>query len=283
MKPSLFHFNPRGTPAVRHGLIRRWFKEMARFGAAGTLALALLETVGRSAAAESPITNSLTAMTVAATAPAATNPVTAMTSATSVVAKPMSSGPAATNDQETTNQLEALDDKYKLAIGDKLSYRVIEDDEDTKSFTVTDSGDVEIPYLGRIPVVGKTCQGLAREIKTQLEKKYYYQATVVIAVDLKTRSQGLVYLVGQIRSPGPQEIPSDETFTLGKAVLRAGGFSDFADERHVKVTRKSEAENAAKQTFEVDVSEIFDKGKIENDLPLQPGDLVYVPERMIRF
>ena len=38
-----------------------------------------------------------------------------------------------------------------------------------------------------------------------------------------------------------------------------------------------------KTTFIVDVGEIFDKGKIETDLTLEPGDLIYVPERLIRF
>jgi ribosomal protein L16 Arg81 hydroxylase len=29
--------------------------------------------------------------------------------------------------------------------------------------------------------------------------------------------------------------------------------------------------------------QIFDKGKIETDLNLESGDLIYVPDRMIRF
>jgi ribosomal protein L16 Arg81 hydroxylase len=33
----------------------------------------------------------------------------------------------------------------------------------------------------------------------------------------------------------------------------------------------------------VDVGEIFDKGKVETDLVLEPGDLIYTPDRLIRF
>jgi len=33
----------------------------------------------------------------------------------------------------------------------------------------------------------------------------------------------------------------------------------------------------------VDVGEIFDKGKTEKDVALESGDLIYIPERMIRF
>ncbi|MGD0261299.1 MAG: polysaccharide biosynthesis/export family protein [Verrucomicrobiota bacterium] len=188
-----------------------------------------------------------------------------------------------------TNSMETLDDKHRLAIGDKLSFRIMEDLEDPKEalepkpLFVTDSGDIEIPYIGRVPAENKTCKQLARELKTALEKEYYYQATVILSVDFMTKSRGRVYLVGPVRVPGPQEIPSDEVLTLSKAILRAGGFSDYADRQNVKVTRKASGAESEKKTFSVDVAEIFDKGKVERDLPLEPGDLIYVPERLIRF
>ena len=180
-----------------------------------------------------------------------------------------------------TNSMDALDDKHILAIGDRLSFRIEEDLDDPKPLVVTDSGDLEVPYIGRFPAENKTCKQLARDLKAALEKDYYYQATVVVAVDSMAKSRGRVYLVGPVREPGPQEIPSDEVFTLSKAILRAGGFTDYADRKSVKVTRQEGG--AEKQTFTVDVSQILDQGKTENDLRLHPGDLIYVPERLIRF
>lgn len=179
--------------------------------------------------------------------------------------------------------METLDDQHKLAIGDRLSFRIIEDEEDPKPLVVTDSGELEVPYIGRFAALGKTCRELAQALKVELEKDYYYQATVVLAIDLMAKSRGKVYLVGPVRMPGPQEIPSDEVLTLSKAILRAGGFNDFADKRHVKVTRKAGPDRRDEQTFTVDVSEILEKGKMAKDLPLQPGDLIYVPERLVRF
>lgn len=183
----------------------------------------------------------------------------------------------------STNDFNVLDDKYRLAIGDQLSFRILEDEDDPVHLTVTDSGDVQIPYIGRYPVVGKTCKELARALKIELEKEYYLQATVVLAVESKPKSRGKVYLVGAVRAPGPQDISSDEVLTVSKAVLRAGGFSDFADGKNVRITRGAETAPGGKQTLTVNVVQIFEKGKTENDLPLQPGDLVFVPERMIRF
>jgi protein involved in polysaccharide export with SLBB domain len=196
---------------------------------------------------------------------------------------------AATNLSETgaTNSAVVLDDKYKLAIGDRLSLRILEDEDGPKPLFVTDSGDLEVPYIGRVPAENKTCKQLASEIKAALDKTYYYNVTVIIAVDLmiknKSTSNGRVYLVGAVRLPGPVEFPSDEVLTLSRAVLRAGSFTEYADRRHVKVTRKPPTSKDNKTTFIVDVGEIFDKGKIETDLTLQPGDLIYVPDRLIHF
>src|ERR1035441_9454998 len=183
----------------------------------------------------------------------------------------------------STNSMDALDDQHKLAIGDRLSFRIVEDEEDPKPLLVTDSGDLELPYLGRFPAVGRTCKQLARQLKTELEKEYYFQATVIIAVDIMTKSRGKVYLVGPVRSPGPQEIPSDEVLTLSKAILRAGGFGHYADKHKVRVTRKGAGAGGQDQVLTIDVAEILEKGKTESDLPLEPGDLIYVPERLIRF
>jgi len=199
----------------------------------------------------------------------------------------------ATNIANSTNfvasSMDALDDKHKLASGDRLSYRVIEDQIDTKEplepkvLFVADTGDLEIPFLGRFPAVGKNCKQLAHEIKAALEKDYYYQATVVIAVELRAKRSGAVYVVGQVRLTGPVDMPGDERLTLSKAVLRAGGFTDYADKRHVKVTRKVDADAGASKTFTVDLNEVLEEGKTDKDLLLEPGDTIFVASRLFKF
>jgi polysaccharide export outer membrane protein len=205
----------------------------------------------------------------------ATNPAPAV-----AVPSPAVAAASAAPEATATNAMDALDDKHKLSIGDRLSFRIVEDEEDPRPLVVSDLGDLEVPYIGRFPAVGKTCKELARALKAELEKEYYYNATVIVAVDVMAKTRGRVYLVGPVRMPGPQEIPTDEVLTLSKAILRAGGFNDFADKKNVKVTRKS---GGADKGFVVDVAEILEKGRTDADLPLEPGDLIYVPERLIRF
>lgn len=179
--------------------------------------------------------------------------------------------------------IEALDKTQKLGPGDRVSYRVIEDKDESKPLLVTDSGELEIPYLGRVKAVDKTCHALAQEIKSALERELYYRATVILAIDQLNKKRGSVYLVGQVRASGPVEIPSDEIFTVSKAIMRAGGFSDFADKKRVKVTRQAAPGGGASRVFTVDVNDILEKGQTEKDIKLEPGDLIFVPSRLINF
>jgi polysaccharide export outer membrane protein len=178
------------------------------------------------------------------------------------------------------NGMDGLDDNYRLSSGDTINYQVVEDEDDVKTLAVTDSGDIEVPYLGRFPAVGKTCKELARQLKAELQKKYYYQATVIISVNAKA-SQGVIYLVGGVRTPGPLEMPRDDVLTVSKAILRAGGFDDFADSAHVRITRGTES--GTNIVLTVNVSSVINKGKTKNDPQVEPGDLIFVPEKTFRF
>ena len=175
------------------------------------------------------------------------------------------------------------DDKYKLRVGDKVSLQIIEDRDAPRSLVVADSGELDAPYIGRVAAADKTCKQLAEELKAQLEKEYYYRATVVIALDLANKLLGRIYVWGQVRNQGPIDLLVNESLTVGKAILRAGGFADFANKKKVKVVRNAGADGGGKQTFELNMVDILEKGTTEKDVVLQPDDLIIVPSRLISF
>jgi len=80
-----------------------------------------------------------------------------------------------------------------------------------------------------------------------------------------------------VKAQGPQEIPPDESYTVSKAIIRAGGFGDFANKRKVKVTRKNGKE------FNVDLKRVIEEGHTEEDMVLVPDDQIYVPQRLINM
>ncbi|PWU19378.1 MAG: hypothetical protein C5B50_06670 [Verrucomicrobia bacterium] len=182
----------------------------------------------------------------------------------------------------TVRSMNSLDNHQKLGPGDRITYRVIEDQDEPRTLLITDSGDLEVPYLGLVRAGGKTCLELAREIKGLLEKSLYYTATVMISAQVinKTRVMGKVYVTGQVRNSGGYDIPAGDTLTVSRAILNAGGFSDFSDKRNVRLIRKTAA---GEQTRTINVQEIWTKGKLNDDVLVQAGDLIVVPERLVKW
>ena len=213
----------------------------------------------------------LTTAAMAQTPPANNTP----PAATAIVTNAPSAAP-------TTLSGYVPDDKYKLRTGDKISLQILEDRDLPKSLLVADSGELDVPYLGRVAAADKTCKQLAGELKAQLEKEYYHRATVIIALDVANKLLGRIYVWGQVRNQGPIDIAVNENLTAGKAILRAGGFGDFANKKRVKVVRGG-ADGVSKQSFELNMVEILEDGKTEKDLVLQPDDFIIIPSRLINF
>jgi protein involved in polysaccharide export with SLBB domain len=180
------------------------------------------------------------------------------------------------------------DDTYKLRVGDTVSFQIMEDrvlgfQDVPVNLVVTDSGELDVTYIGRVMAVGKTCRQLAANIKVALEKEYYKKATVVLSLNLANHIAGRVYIWGQVRVQGPLDMQVNENLTAGNAILRAGGFGDFASKTKVKVIRAAAGPNGEKKTFDLNMEDILEKGKTEKDILLEPNDFIIVPTRLVNF
>jgi polysaccharide export outer membrane protein len=178
-----------------------------------------------------------------------------------------------------TNSMSALNDKNRLGSNDIVLFRVVEDrDNDSQRLRVNDNGELEVPYIGLVPAQGKTCRELAYNIKSSLEREYYYHATVILAVDhVSEKSRGKIYVSGAVKGPGPQEIPADETYTVSKAIIRAGGFGDFANKQKVRLTRKNGKD------LTIDVKRVIEGGHTDEDIVLEPDDQIFVKQNIVNF
>jgi len=173
-----------------------------------------------------------------------------------------------------------IENKHKLQAGDQISFRILEDRDPPgspeKILLVGDAGEVDFPYIGLLNVTGKTCKQVDEEITALLEKDYYFKATVNMSLVLANKTIGKVYVWGQVKVQGPIDIPPNENYTAAKAILKAGGFGEFAKKTKVKVIRTV---NGEKKTFELNMEDILEKGQTEKDMTLEPDDFILVPER----
>ena len=178
-------------------------------------------------------------------------------------------------------------EKYVFKPGDKVLLRVVESRDEPVLLTVSPGGEIEVPYLGRRLVLGKTIPQVQADLRAEYEKDYYYHATVQISIEAvnelpQDRVVRRIYVTGQVPTQGAQEIPDGETYTVSRAILRAGGLAPFANGRKVKVVHKGQDSKKDDQTI-VDVLSILEDGKVENDIELQPDDLIIVPEKLINW
>jgi polysaccharide biosynthesis/export protein len=184
-----------------------------------------------------------------------------------------------------TTSMDVLDDKRALNNGDRVSLRIVEDPDikEPVQMAVTDSGEMDIPHIGRVNAAGKTPKQLAYEIKAKLEApdSYFHRATVILGLDsISAKSRGTISVTGQVRNPRIIEIPPGEDLTVSEAVMAAGGFADFANKRKVYVARKTPT---GQERIKVDLVDVIEKGDLSKDMVLQAGDVVYVGERLINF
>ena len=181
------------------------------------------------------------------------------------------------------NSMDVLNDQTKLKAGDTLSYRIIEEQNPQPDLlTVSDTGEVEVPLLGRYPASGKTCRQLANQLKPLLEKNYFYKATVIIGIDtLSTKPLGRVFITGQVKAQGAIDIPPNEVLTVSHAILLDGGLADFADRNRIRLLHRN-ADGTTKKTI-VNLKKILDQGHAELDPAVQDGDTIDVPQRTFNF
>jgi protein involved in polysaccharide export with SLBB domain len=215
-------------------------------------------------------------------------------SSSNALARGSSSGaPALT--AGSLNSMEVLDNKTTLQDGDTLSFRVIEDRDDPVQRTVTDTGEIDFPYIGPVKVEGKTCHEVALDVKKRLEVDYYKQATVIIGLDRiigqdnDTKPKDLAWVMGEVRTVGPLELLQHQPMTVSQLIIRAGGFGDFADQRRVKLMHRADSSapstgdiNNSKDFQVIDVKSIFD-GQSAVDPTVKAGDYIIVPKKVVNL
>lgn len=170
-----------------------------------------------------------------------------------------------------------------LGVGDQVTLEIMEDRTEPIVRRVTDTGEIDIPYIGRLRAEGKTTSQLAAEIKRRLESEYYYTATIRMGIDQVNRAaaMGHVFVSGEVRNPGPQEFYTGDELTASAVILKAGSFTQFADRGRVKLVRK--IDGGGSRQFELDMKAVLEQGQVEKDMKVQDGDYLIVKRRLFNW
>ncbi|HTL46905.1 MAG TPA: polysaccharide biosynthesis/export family protein [Verrucomicrobiae bacterium] len=165
-----------------------------------------------------------------------------------------------------------VDESYILQPGDKLNIKIYPEDEYLKGGTaeISSEGNITLPLLGKIGVAGKKVPDAENAIADLLNNEYIVNPQVVIEV-LAYQASSFVVL-GQVLKPGTYEFPpGSKKLTLLKAISLAGGFSDIANIKKIKIVRKSTGE-----TLDANAEEIISGNSA--DIEIKANDIINVSE-----
>lgn len=171
---------------------------------------------------------------------------------------------------------------YKITVTDLLRIDIYQEDDLRTISRVDAKGNINLPLVSEVPVAGLTVSEAQRAVENAYRNGRYLRAPQV-TINVEAYAAREVSIQGQVRSPGRYPLPIETSMTVLELVTRAGGFTDTARGTAVNITRISH--DGKKQVFTIDVDSLL-KGKsranvTDNSLLLEPGDIVFVPERII--
>ena len=140
------------------------------------------------------------------------------------------------------------------------------------------SGAVNLPLIGAVKISGLTVTDAERAIAAlYVKEEIFIHPEVVVTVIAYAPKE--VMLLGQVAKQGKIAFPADASnLSIVEAIASAGGLTRIAKGDAVRVTRH---DGQAEQVFTVNVDKLVDgRAASTEKFMLQPGDVVFVPERV---
>lgn len=170
---------------------------------------------------------------------------------------------------------------YKLTITDRIRVSIFQEDDLAVLSRIDAQGNVNLKLVGDLHVADLTVNEAQKAIEDAYRDGRFLRNPQV-TVSVEDYAPREVSIQGQVKAPGRYVLPVESTFSVVELVTKAGGFTDIAKGDVVKVTRK--LTDGTQKVFIEDVDSAIrgkDKTKSKPPLLLEPGDIVFVPERFI--
>ena len=135
-------------------------------------------------------------------------------------------------------------------------------------YTIDRHGNIRIPYIGDLNVLGYTEKEVREKIEVELEKFLKNPEAVFVTVKLA----GIKFVAtGEIGAPGTINLMQNEV-TIVDAIANAGEISEMGNRQEVIVIRKS-LDGVKKYKLDFTKIDIFES----ENFYIQPNDIIYVP------
>ena len=202
-----------------------------------------------------------------------------------------------------TNVLVSPDEDYRIGPGDVIEVQIENAPELSRSFRVTARGTFLMSFLGRITAKDRTPEELSQFIADRLRGEYLKNPNVSVVV--KEYNSRSFFIQGSVHSPGVFQIEGRPS--LLKLITLAGGLSvehgsnafiirqvkpaddkgekdDAADasDKPKPVAANNPVDDEEYELLKVSITGLL-KGNFDNNMFLEPGDIINIPPADIFF
>lgn len=170
-----------------------------------------------------------------------------------------------------TDRVVVVEPGFTIGPEDVLGVLVWREPDVSVEVTVRSDGMITLPLIRDVKAAGLTPNDLAEQIQTSLREFITDASVTVVVRQMRSRK---VFITGEVARPGVY--PLSSTVTVMQLIAVAGGLTEFAEANGISVLRVDDGRTTTLPFAYKDVA----KGrKPEQNIVLQPGDTVVVPER----
>jgi len=166
----------------------------------------------------------------------------------------------------------APESRYRLRSGDTLDVSFRFTPEFNQSVVIRPDGFVTLHTVGDVAAAGLTVTELTRAVVAA------YAGLLrdpVVDVTVKDFERPYFLVGGEVQRPGKYDLRT--MVTVREAVTIAGGFKPSARESQVLLFRR---QPSGTEVRTIDVKKILE-GRLQDDLPLEPGDMLFAPRSVM--
>ncbi len=165
---------------------------------------------------------------------------------------------------------------YVLQSSDLIRVQIFQEDDLNREVRISQENTVKLPLIDTVSLKDKTVRQAEEYIRDLYGRDYLAKPQVnVFVLEYAPRR---VFIAGAVNKPGVVLFQQEQGLTLIDAISRADSFNRLADKK--RVTLKRTKSDGSTETFTINVEELL-KGDSNQTWPLQPNDVINIPEKIL--
>ena len=162
----------------------------------------------------------------------------------------------------------ALGADYRITTGDKLAVTVFRVEDLSREYRVDLAGNVAMPLIGNVQVIGRTTAEVRDEVARRLGERYLRDPDVTVSVTESTNNN--VTVEGGVRRPGMFPV-TGQTTLLQTVAMAQGVDPQYGNARRIAIFRRVQGQRMAAA---FDLESIRAGAMVDPEV--YPGDIVVV-------